>query len=116
MSEQFVRIDIENPREKAGCGGRIRNFAGHGEKRIYRDRHGQFLAVPVVDHATTRRKLNGSLLLVGSAGDEITVVDDLQLNQAEADQAEPEDENGAEEVQPLCCAVGWDAHRFTLEG
>ena len=71
----------------------------------------------VVDDAAPRRDFDGALLLVRRAGDEVAVIEDLKLNQAERDQTKPKNKERSEEVQPLFSVAGWDAHRhrFTLD-
>ena len=44
--------------------GKIRNFRGHGESRIHRDRHGQFTPGAIVDDAALGRDFIGALLLM----------------------------------------------------
>jgi hypothetical protein len=71
----------------------------------------------IVDDSAARREFDGALLLVGRASDEVAVINDLKLNQAKADEAEPENKTGSEQVQPLSCAIGLNTsrHRFTLD-
>ena len=64
------------------------------------------MPVAIADNPAARRKFDRTLLLVGGTGDEVAVIDDLKLNQANADETEPENKTGSEEVQPLSCAIG----------
>ena len=56
---------------------------GHREHGIHRDRHGQFAAGTVVDDSALGRNFRGALLLVLRALLEITVAENLQIDQAE---------------------------------
>src|SRR5690348_5328787 len=48
---------------------------------------------------------------MGGTSNEVAVIKYLQLNQAKADETEPEDKAGGKEVQPPPCTIGWNASR-----
>ena len=65
------------------------NFAGHGENRLHRNGHGQFVAPAVVDDAAPRCNFGGALLLMLSALLKFAVGENLQIDQAGADGERP---------------------------
>ena len=79
--------------------------AGHGEYGIHGDRHRQFAARAVVDDAALGCDFRGALLLALRSLLEISVAENLQIDQAQADAAGPEHKDPAQQVEPFVRAV-----------
>ena len=70
--------------------GEVGRFRGHDESRVDLDRHRQFAAGAVVDDAAFRGEIKTALLLMLGAALEIAVTEDLQIDEAHADDQKPE--------------------------
>ncbi len=85
--------------------GQVRNFRGHREYGIHRDRHGQLAAGAVVDDSALGCDFRGALLLVLRSLLEIAVAENLQIDQAQADGAGPEHQDCRQQVESFVRAV-----------
>ena len=94
------RVAVQDARQQAGGVLRVGNFAGNGKHRVHRNGHGQLVAVAVVNDAAAGRHRNRALLLPLRALQPVAVTEDLQLNQAEADESTPQKQEAPEQVQP----------------
>jgi len=65
------------------------------ECRIYLHRHRQLMPGAIVDDATLSRDVDGALLLVLRALFEVAVSKDLQIDEAEANERAPAQQNPA---------------------
>ena len=93
--------------------GKIGHFRGHGEHRIHRDRHRQLASGAIVDDAAFRGNFGGALLLVLRPGFKIAVAENLQVNQAQADRAGPEQQDPRQKVESFVRVVaGCARHRL----
>src|SRR5437588_9363089 len=100
LGQDFARIFFRYASDEGNRLCQVRNFCGNGESRVYIDGHREFAARPVVDDAALGRNFNGALLLVLGALFELAVLEDLQVDQAQADGKKPQQQNSAQEVEP----------------
>ncbi len=106
MIEDFVAVNVEDFSEQMRGGSLVGNFAGNREDRIHIDRHGQLLAFAVVDDATGRINGDGALLLARRLLHVFAVLEDLELDEAEANHGCPEKKQSPENVEPLLRVLG----------
>ncbi len=100
VRQHDVVVITRDARDERNRGGKIFDFGGHGERGIHQHRHGQLVARAVVDDAALGGQRDGTLLLVSGLLDELAVAEDLQEDQAAADDDAPEKKHGAEQVEP----------------
>ena len=74
-----------------GSAGSPSAFLKDGVDRIGQRGHGQLMQIAIVEDSAARRDLEGALLLPGGTVHEVLVMDDLQPDQAAADQDDPGD-------------------------
>ena len=89
ISQDEARVFTRNACDQRDRIGKVGHLAGHGKGRIHHDGHGQFVALAVEDNAALGGHVDRTLLLVVGALLEIAVAEDLQIDQTQADHAQP---------------------------
>ena len=96
LRQDFARIRFRNAGDQRDGAGQVRNIRRDGKGGIDRNRHRKFPASAVKDDAAARGNCFSALLLTLGASLKISVAEDLEINESQADSCTPEDENGPE--------------------
>src|SRR5258708_945572 len=104
-SKQLARILFRNSGNQRDGTARIRHLGRNGKNRVYGDRHRQLASLAIVDDPAFGRDFFGALLLMLRALLEAAVAEDLQIDQAKADDPAPENKDACEKVEPEIRAV-----------
>ena len=110
VGQHHARVPAADARNQRDGIGQIGNLAGNGEGRIDQDRHGERVALAVVDDTALGGDIHRALLLLVGALLEISVAENLKVNQAQADGAEPQDEQTSQKVEPVIRTIAGDRH------
>ena len=96
---RVFRIGVDQGGKGARGGGVVVDLGGVGVDGVDLNGHCQLAQVAVVEHAAARRDLEGALLLLLGAVDELAVADDLQPEEAGGDGAGPKEKEEADEPE-----------------
>ena len=106
VGEHHARIVFSDAGDQADGVGQVGRFCGHDEGGVHLDGHGQLVAGAIVDDAAARREFEAALLLVLGAALEVAVTENLKIDEAQADDNEPQAEESGEKVEPEARVIG----------
>ena len=109
--QDLLGVAVEHAGEDGSGVGLIGNFQGNSVNGVDQHRHGQFLAIAIIDNATLGRNLNAAQLLAGGAQHKRVALEHLQVNQPGRDGQHPKPEQTAKQHQPRPYAVSGDHRR-----
>ena len=82
VGQHDARILLSDARNQADGISEIGGFRGHHERRVHLDGHRQLTPSAIVDNAALRREIETALLLMMRTAFEISVAENLQIDQA----------------------------------